>query len=104
MAEKNRTPTTIPPTVAFDPSRVRKYYVHGDERQHNAVYVEWRGQRYGEGPVLWAVTGGFGYVLGKSGRWEFEPQPSSRTDAFIERCRWTSFDEAYAAALKAVPA
>jgi hypothetical protein len=93
--------------VTPDISRIRKYLVSGPEgpfggNPHHNIYVEWRGQRYGKGPVLWAVTNGCGDCMNKRGRWEFEPQPSSRTDAFLKRCRWESFHEAYCAAAGAL--
>jgi hypothetical protein len=50
-------------------------------------------------PIGWAVRI-FGYCLNKSGKWEFEPSPSNRSDAFIERTRWATAEEA-AAALEA---
>lgn len=34
------------------------------------------------------------YCLNRDGEWEYEPQPSSRDDAFIDRCRFRSLDEA----------
>ena len=37
-------------------------------------------------------------VLNTSGEWEYEPIPSSRDDAFYERCRFKTFAEACAAA------
>lgn len=45
------------------------------------------------GTVLWAVRDA-GYVLNKAGEWEYEPLPSSRTDAFFSRCRFRSKEEA----------
>ena len=48
--------------------------------------VEWRGTG------LWAVVEG-GACLNKSGEMEYEPRPSSRDDAFFDRCRFT-LDEA----------
>lgn len=35
-----------------------------------------------------------GACLNKSGQWEFEPMPSSRTDEFFERCRYDTWDDA----------
>jgi hypothetical protein len=87
-------------------SLIRKYLVKGDEEKHEAIYVEWRGQRYGKGPVRWAVTDGFTRhtsCLNHLGQWEWEPQPSSRTEAFLKRTRWLSFEGALAAAEKAEP-
>jgi hypothetical protein len=59
------------------------------------VYVEAREQR--DGSNVWAVTS-FGDVLNKQGEWEYEPMPSSRTDAFLRRTRWEDRDKAIAAA------
>lgn len=42
----------------------------------------------------WAVTDSFRHCLAKDGWWEYEPQPSSRDDEFLARCRWTSVQEA----------
>lgn len=77
--------------------KLREYYVGGDESAGEGVHVVHRGRYYGQGPVLWAVKRR-GDCLSKSGKLEWEPQPSSRTEAFIKRCRWESFDEALAAA------
>lgn len=49
------------------------------------------------GPAKWKVFNG-GYCLTKVGEWEWEPMPSSRTDEFIERCRFNSAKEAIDAA------
>lgn len=43
--------------------------------------VSWRSEG------KWAVTT-FGQVLNSSGEWEYEPQPSNRTDEFIKRTRF----------------
>lgn len=53
------------------------------------VYVESRGAG------IWAVTSGGRSVLNSDGEWEFEPMPSSRTDEFIARTRF-SFSDAWA--------
>ena len=45
-------------------------------------------------PDLWAVRF-MGEVLSKQGEWEYEPLPSSRDDAFLERCRFGTPAEAY---------
>ena len=57
----------------------------------NEVYVEKRNQR--DGTSRFVVIRG-GLVLAKDGQWEWESQPSSRTDAFVER---TGFDSLNAA-------
>lgn len=51
---------------------------------------------YGRDAAQWAIRSG-GDALNKSGEWEWEPNPSSRDDAFFARCRWATRDEAYAA-------
>lgn len=43
--------------------------------------------------VKWAVKWR-GRCIGKKGKWEFEPIPSSRTDKFYARCRFDSIEEA----------
>jgi hypothetical protein len=49
------------------------------------------------GPAKWKVFKD-GYCLSKFGGWEYEPMPSSRTDDFIERCRFDSAQKAIDAA------
>ena len=49
------------------------------------------------GADKWKVLNG-GYCLTKAGDWEWEPIPSSRTDDFIERCRFDTAQEAIDAA------
>lgn len=57
------------------------------------VRLERVGQR--EDDDLWAIRDK-GFCLNKLGEWEYEPQPSSRSAAFIRRCRWKSADDALA--------
>lgn len=45
-------------------------------------------------PEAWAIVSGAKTVLNQDGEWEYEPQPSSRDDAFFARCRWPSAREA----------
>lgn len=56
----------------------------------------YEGKRY-------AVRNQLGRVLNKSGKWEHEPIPSSRTDAFYKRCRFDSLESASLAAAEAKP-
>ncbi|MES2247634.1 MAG: hypothetical protein V4645_10150 [Pseudomonadota bacterium] len=49
------------------------------------------------GPPLWKVCYR-GSVLNQHGEWEYEPLPSSRTDEFLARCRFSSPERAIAAA------
>lgn len=41
----------------------------------------------------WAIRQ-IGWCFSKRGRWEYEPQPSSRTETFFARCRWKSAQDA----------
>jgi hypothetical protein len=42
-----------------------------------------------------------GYVLNKSGEWEYEPIPSSRTDEWLDTVRWDTPEQAIAELEKA---
>jgi hypothetical protein len=46
-----------------------------------------------DGPDRYAVRRG-GSCLSKEGFFEWEMQPSSRTDEFFKRCRYNTFNEA----------
>jgi hypothetical protein len=73
-----------------------KYRVGPPTESHwDEVFIEERTGR--EGVVRWAVTRNSD-VLNRSGKWEWEPNPSSRTDAFLRRTRYATVDEALAAA------
>jgi len=54
-----------------------------------------------DGSALWAVRHG-GHVLATDGRWEHEPLPSSRTPAFLARCRFPTLSAAWTAAKAAI--
>lgn len=56
------------------------------------LLVEWRGDD------TWAVTRGGCECMNKDGFWTYEPLPSRRDKAFLERCRFT-LDEALRLAL-----
>ncbi len=43
--------------------------------------------------LKWCIREG-GECLRRDGEWEYEPQPSSRTDEFIAATRWPSAEEA----------
>ena len=66
----------------------------------NGVYVEKRNQRDGTSRFVVIQQG---EVLAKDGRWEWEPQPSSRTDAFVERTRFDSLNAAIDAVRTPLP-
>ena len=42
----------------------------------------------------YAVRNSYGYCLNKQGSFEYEPSPSNRTDAFLERCRFAEIYDA----------
>ena len=67
------------------------WHVGGDFRSGTDVVIHKVPQR--EGPDLYAVRAE-GSCLNKEGHWEWEPQPSSRDDEFIARCRFATYDEA----------
>jgi hypothetical protein len=46
-------------------------------------------------PIAWAIVDN-GWVLNHDGHWEFEPMPSSRSEEFFRRTRWSSLQEAIA--------
>lgn len=46
-----------------------------------------------DGTEKWAIREQ-GACLNRFGNWELEPQPSSRTDAFLRRCRFDSPQDA----------
>ena len=46
-----------------------------------------------DGSVKYAVRQS-GACLSKKGKWEYEPMPSSRTDSFLKRFRFDSFEDA----------
>ena len=50
--------------------------------------------------IKWAVRW-MGRCLTHDGEWEYEPQPSSRDDAFYARCRFDSLEKAMTLAAKA---
>ena len=62
---------------------------------HYAITVQWRG---GE---TYAVKR-HSLVLGADGKWDYEPMPSSRDDAWIATHRF-SYDEACRLAVEAAP-
>ena len=51
------------------------------------LVVEFRGTT-DDGKPSWAILNGMNECLNRKGSWEYEPFPSSRTYAFLQRCRW----------------
>lgn len=54
----------------------------------SALYIEFFGSGWG------IVRERNGSVLNRNFEWEYQPQPSSRTEDFYRRCRYESVDEA----------
>lgn len=48
-----------------------------------------------DGSFQWAIRRN-GACLNREGDWEWEPRPSERDDAFFDRCRFDTPEEAYA--------
>lgn len=67
------------------------YQLEFDE--YNGICVTLDLTRGMNGAVRWAIREGRA-CLNKKGEWEHEPMPSSRTDAFFNRCRWNSAEAA----------
>ena len=77
-----------------------RYQIVGDDlpepRAGQMFHIEARTYPSEKDVGTWAVTNGF-EVLNKNGQWEWEPQPSSRTDDFKKRTRFSSPEEAFQA-------
>lgn len=50
-----------------------------------------------DGPPRFAVRKSGRFCLTRDGYWEWESQPSSRTDEFLNRARYDTFEEAFEA-------
>ena len=74
-------------------------FIIGRDNTGYPVMLEARDQR--DGPRRWCVKID-SQVLRKSGVWECEPMPSSRTEAFFKRTRFASTAEARAVYAKMV--
>lgn len=59
--------------------------------------------RQRDGSAKWKIER-HGMVFGKDGEWDFEPMPSSRTDAWLAQYRFDSLGEAIQAIPRAVAA
>lgn len=75
---------------------VTRYTIDGDPRRLGADDIHIERAKQLQGPAKWAVRR-LGDCLNKNGEWEWEPNPSSRDDEFLARCRFDSPEEAFAA-------
>lgn len=80
--------------------QISEYQLAGDPRRRGMDDIKVCAVGQLKGKKKWAVRH-MGNCLNKGGEWEYEPQPSSRDDAFLARCR---FDTAMQAARAAVAA
>ena len=58
-------------------------------------------RQYG-GHFVYCCINKAGEVLNKSGEWESEPMPSNRDEAFLDRCRFDTFEDAHRALSRAL--
>jgi hypothetical protein len=97
MTASPAKPAPIGPAELLAHAREFVFHLLPDEPDHEVreqeiIRVVWRGP--GD---RWAISDG-GHVLNRKGRWEYEPLPSSRTEAFRRRTRFPR-DEAIHRAL-----
>lgn len=95
LARASRFDFGDPPPVGIPPSPTITI-----ERRSRGWHVSEGHGVVKDGHDMWAVCH-LGFVLNKELEWEDEPLPSSRTEEFIQRTRWGSYEEAWAAAEKA---
>lgn len=69
---------------------VWSYVVERDANNRPLTFVEQRGDD------KWAIVQ-HGMTLNKDGQWEYEPQPSSRDEDYLQRNRYDGADAALAA-------
>lgn len=62
--------------------KVTRYTINATDEPEFEVHVEYAGYD------RWAIRHG-GRCLSKDGRWDWEPLPSSRTDAWLQSHRFT---------------
>jgi hypothetical protein len=92
------TTATLPPDVYVKVSGYVVSRIPDDTPDHSPWSIKVEAAGHGR----WAVRNS-GYCLNKSGTWEYEPQPSSRTDEWLDTVRWDDADSAIAAAVLAEP-
>lgn len=85
-------------TVAVVPTRFTVSRLSDDTPDFSVWSVNVEASGHGR----WAVRN-MSRCLNKSGEWEYEPQPSSRTSEWLDTVRWDNVDDAIAAAKEAEP-
>lgn len=72
---------------------VRSYYLDRGDIPNSKLETTLDRVNQRDGTDMWTIRKG-GFCLNKKGEWEFEPLPSSRTAAWLERCRYPSAEVA----------
>ena len=88
-------PTASAAASAF-PAHVSEYVIEGLPAYRGSDDIRIARSKL-DARVVWAVRHQ-GNCLNKQGEWEYEPQPSSRDEAFFARCRFDSAEAAIQAA------
>lgn len=91
---KNQAEETMTDNPTPAPLVVNEYQLEGGGR-FDADDITLRRMPQRKGADKWAIYNR-GAVLSKDGDWEYEPTPSSRTDEYLQRCRFDSMQEALA--------
>ena len=86
---------SLPVSPRLPQAKIASYALGEPTNPFDQVTLEAMPQR--DGRLLWAIRNASRSCLNKSGQWEFEPMPSSRDDAFLQRCRWDTPEKAYKA-------
>jgi len=98
-------------TMTLPLSDLKQVWVHPPSRDpstphalYYGVFVQQCYYLMDANHVAWAVQhgGSPNEYLNKAGEWEDDTMPSEREADFYDRCRWSDFGEAIAAAQKAV--
>lgn len=74
-------------SIAGRAFEVRSVVLKGDARYGNEILLESCVQR--DGAVRWAIRER-GFCLSQDGQWVYEPLPSSRSETFLEECRFST--------------
>lgn len=96
ILQRNFNQSLVVGVASFDWEKASQKFYVGRSNVHKTniggreLYIEFRG---GFNGPSWAVKMDV-WVLGKDGNYYNEPSPSSRTDYFLELCRYETKEEA----------
>jgi hypothetical protein len=91
------------PEIEFRATRwrvLREFYPAYGRRLGEIYIEEVRQSETDPSAVRYAVRMNH-WAWSKSGKWDFEPRPSERTEAWLDKHRWDDLESAHAAAAKA---